>query len=354
MPSGASKDQTPGFDRQIKPEEVLEVMKRVGDWQLAHPSQHPPTDWTQAAGYAGIMALAETSGDSKYREAIVAMGEKNQWQLGPRIFHPDDHAVGQTYAELYLVYRDPKMIEPMRRQFDEVAVHLEGAQPLERKNDRWSWCDTLFMAPPAFLRLYAATGEARYRDCAVDNWWRTSDFLYDPEAHLFFRDSYYFSKAEANGTKVFWGRGNGWVMSGLVRMLQLLPTNDPARPRFEKQFKEMAAAVLRCQQPDGLWRASLLDPDSFPLKETSGSGFYTHALAYGINQGLLDRSVYEPAVRKAWLALVDCVSSDGKLTHVQPIGADPKSFNPDATEIYGVGAFLLAGSEVYRLAASDK
>jgi hypothetical protein len=37
------------------------------------------------------------------------------------------------------------------------------------------------------------------------------------------------------------------------------------------------------------------------------------------------------------------------LTHVQPIGADPKNFNPDSTEPYGVGAFLLAGSEVYRM-----
>ena len=52
---------------------------------------------------------------------------------------------------------------------------------------------------------------------------------------------------------------------------------------------------------------------------------------------------------KAWAALVACVAPDGKLTHVQPIGADPKKFDADATEAYGVGAFLLAGSEVYRL-----
>jgi rhamnogalacturonyl hydrolase YesR len=116
----------------------------------------------------------------------------------------------------------------------------------------------------------------------------------------------------------------------------------------------MAARVLTCQQPDGLWRASLLDPASYPLKETSGSGFFAYALAWGVNQGLLDRAAYEPAVWKAWQALVDCVTPEGRLTHVQPVGANPRQFDPDATEVYGVGAFLLAGSEVYRMAGPAK
>ena len=113
-------------------------------------------------------------------------------------------------------------------------------------------------------------------------------------------------------------------MAGLVRVLQYLPMNHPGRPRFEQLFKDMAEKILTCQQPDGLWRASLLDPESYPPKETSGSGFYTYALAWGVNQGLLDRAKFEPAVCKAWAALVDCVDADGKLTHVQPVGGDPK------------------------------
>lgn len=205
------------------------------------------------------------------------------------------------------------------------------------------------MAPPAWIRLWAATGDQRYLDFAVTNGWRTSAYLYDPTEHLYYRDSTYFTQREANGAKVFWSRGNGWVMGGLVRVLQYLPQDHPSRGRFETQFKEMAAKVLTCQQPDGLWRASLLDPASFPLQETSGSGFYTYALAWGINTGRLDRATSAPAVRQAWSALVGCVASDGQLTHVQPIGADPKKFPADATEVYGVGAFLLAGSEVYRL-----
>ena len=344
----------------FNPPAVLDALQRVADWQLAHPSiatNRPATGWVQAAGDAGFLALAGIAGDAKYRDAMLALGETNDWSLGRRVYDADDYCIGQTWAELYLLYRAPKMIAPLRERFDEILAHpsrvtsLKFAQHEDLKTrENWAWCDSLFMGPPAWMRLYAATHDEQYLTFAVTNWWRTAEFLYDPDEHLFFRDSTYFDKREANGKKVFWGRGNGWVMGGLVRVLQYLPMNHPDRPRFEQLFKDMAAKIVACQQADGLWRASLLDPDSYPLKETSGSGFYTYALAWGVNQGLLDRAAFEPSVRRAWAALVGCVDADGKLTHVQPIGADPKKFDDDATEVYGVGAFLLAGSEVYRMA----
>ena len=341
---------------QITPAAVLASMERVADWQLANPSPHRATEWTSGAGDAGFMALAGISGNPKYRAAMVAGGETNQWQPGPGFYDADDHCIGQTYAELYLLYREPRMIKPLRERFDAIldkpttVTNLAFVNPQARARENWSWCDALFMGPPAWMRLYAATDDERYMNFAVTNWWRTADYLYDNEEHLFFRDSTYFEKREANGKKVFWSRGNGWVMAGLARVLQYLPMNHPARPRFEGLFKEMAAKILACQQSDGLWRASLLDPASYPQKETSGSGFYTYALAWGVNQGLLDRAVFQPAVEKAWSGLNGCVDADGKLTHVQPIGADPKSFSENSTEVYGAGAFLLAGSEIYRMA----
>lgn len=336
--------------------DILATMERVADWQLAHPATYDPTDWTQAAGYAGIMALAGLSGSPRFQDAMVRMGEANAWQLGKRPYHADDHAVGQTYAELSQRLRDPRMIAPMRERFDWILAHpkddileFDEARNPDR-TDRWSWCDALFMGPPAWLKLWAATGEAKYLDFAVAKWWVTSDYLYDPEEHLYFRDSTQFAKREANGKKVFWSRGNGWVIAGLARTLDVLPADHPSRPRFVKQFEEMAAKLASLQRADGLWRASLLDPASYPLQETSGSAFHTFGLAWGINRGLLDRARYEPVVRRAWAALSSKVDADGRLTHVQPIGYDPRRFEPESTAPYGVGAFLLAGSEVYRLA----
>jgi hypothetical protein len=98
----------------------------------------------------------------------------------------------------------------------------------------------------------------------------------------------------------------------------------------------------------------MLDPAAYPAQETSGTGLFTYALAWGINQGLLDRATYEPAVLRAWAALSASVQPDGKLTHVQPIGRAPDGFPDDATEVYGVGAFLLAGSEVYRMGVQER
>jgi len=338
--------------KQPAPAEVLVVMERAADWQLTHPSKWAPNLWHPAAFYTGVMALTELSPNPRFHDAMMKMSELNGWKLAARPYHADDHAVGQTYAELYFKHKDPKMIAGLQAGLDYVLEHPMDdnlAFVGKQKNDRWAWCDALFMGPPAWLRLSVATGNLKYTNYMVEHWWKTSAYLYDKDEHLYYRDSTYFGKTEANGKKVFWGRGNGWVMAGLVRVLQYLPKNHPARPRYEQQYREMAAKIVTLQQADGLWRASLLDPASYPLKETSGSGFYCYALTWGINQGMLDRATVEPVVLKTWAALVACLQPDGKLTHVQPVGADPKAFPEDSTEIYGVGALLLAGSEIYRL-----
>jgi rhamnogalacturonyl hydrolase YesR len=340
-----------------KSAEVLAQMERVADWQIAHPSKQPVQGWVQAAGYAGVMALADLSASPRFHDAMMAMSEANAWEPAKRVYHADDVCVGQTYLELYFKHRDARMIAPLRARFDAILAHPKDdnldfdAKKNPDRLDKWSWCDALFMAPPAWVRMWKATGEKAYLDFAVENWWKTSAFLYDKDEHLYFRDSSYFAKREANGTKVFWGRGNGWVMGGFVRVLQLLPADHPARAKFEQQFRDMAAKLVTLQQSDGFWRASLLDPASYPAKEASGTGFYCYAFAWGIRMGLLDRATYEPAVLKAWAALNTCVQPDGKLAHVQPVGADPKKFDENSTEPYGIGAFLLAGSEIYRLGA---
>jgi unsaturated rhamnogalacturonyl hydrolase len=339
---------------------VLDEMQRVADWQLAHPVTVRPTGWICAVGDIGMMALAGISADPKYRDAMLSKGNANDWQLPQyqgRKYHADDQCIGQVWAELYLRYRQNTMIEPMRAKFDFILANPPEDQSLETipgtAENTWSWCDALFMAPPAWLRLYTATGDERYMNYAVSNFWRTADFLYDKNEHLFFRDSTFFDKREPNGAKIFWSRGNGWVFAGIVRILQYLPANHPDRPYFEQLYRDMAAEILSCQQPDGRWTSSLLDRADYPMPEASGSALFTYGLAWGINQGLLDRTTYEPGVRKAWAGLENCVDATGKVTHVQPHGAEPAQFPEDSTAPFGAGVFLLAGSEVYRLAVLE-
>jgi unsaturated rhamnogalacturonyl hydrolase len=325
---------------------VLAVMERAADWQLANPSRWGPLHWHNAAFYTGVMALAEVSPSPRFHDAMRQLGEKHGWQLAERIYHADDHAVGQTWAELYFRHGDARMIAPMRARFDHILAHpkddnleFDRAKNPDRL-DRWSWCDALFMAPPAWLRLGKATGDQRYLDFAVTKWWVTSDFLYDREEKLYFRDSTIFAKREPNGRKVFWSRGNGWVLAG--HFLEL---------RHEARACRVVGAVLACQQADGLWRAGLLDASAWPMQETSGSGFFCYAFAWGVNEGLLPREPYAAAALRTWTALEGFVQPDGKLTHVQPVGFTPVTFDPDHTEPYGVGALLLAGREIHRLLA---
>jgi rhamnogalacturonyl hydrolase YesR len=206
------------------------------------------------------------------------------------------------------------------------------------------------MGPPSLAMLAHVTGEQKYLDLVDSLWWKTTDYLYDPEEHLYFRDGSFLHKKEKNGKKIFWSRGNGWVMGGLVRILQNMPIDYPDRSRWIKLYKDMAARIASLQQPDGTWHASLLDPADYPSKETSGTTFYCYALAWGINHGILKKKKYSPVVWKAWKALVDCLHPNGMLGYVQYIGGAPGKVSYDDTEVYAVGAFLLAGSGIFKMA----
>jgi len=348
-----AREAAPPFSPAVERAAILTVMTAAADWQLDHPSTHPPYDWTQAAFYTGMMAFAGVTDAPKYVDAMKAMAEKNQWRPGLRPGHADDYAVIATYAQLFQREKIRAMLSPSlalfnflaTRKYDEPLVWGNGIESREL-----AWCDALFMGPPAMAAVSAATGDRKYLDLADRLWWKTTEYLYDKDEHLYFRDSRYFEQREPNGRKVFWSRGNGWVIAGLARLLQDMPADYPTRGRHVALFREMAEKVKAVQSPDGFWRSSLLDPGSRPNPETSGTGFFTYALAWGINNGVLDRAAYEPAVRKGWDALVRAVHADGMLGWVQQIGAEPGSANADSTEVYGTGALLLAGTEMLKLA----
>jgi len=340
-------------DKCFKPKEIKKAMTEAALWQLQNP-KHELFDWTNGAFYAGIFAAYQTTGDKKLMKAMLEMGEKNQWKPGPRLHHADDHAICQTYIDVFRIKKDLKRIIPFRKQMDKfIATPYEtsGIQKII-----WWWCDALFMAPPALVKLSMTTGDKKYMEYSDKLFHECYDMLYDKKENLFARDLGYVIKGdgndrvEANGKKIFWSRGNGWVMGGLVRILSEIPKDYKERSFYEKIYTEMADKIASLQQSDGLWRASLLDPQSYPGGEVSGSGFYTYALAWGINNGLLDKTKFMPVVQKAWKGLNGLIQPDGHVGWCQPIGADPrKNFNAESWEVYGTGAFLLAGSEVIKL-----
>jgi unsaturated rhamnogalacturonyl hydrolase len=329
----------------LNPAEVKKAIRKVADWQLNRVRDQYTTDWTMAALYTGFMAASATTGDLKYRLAMKDMGRKLDWKLGPRFNHADDVAVSQTYLELDLLDHAPMMIADTHAQFLR-AMRIQS----DPEHLVWWWCDALFMAPPAWVRMYKVKGDRAFLDHMNRDWWMTSNKLYDQQQHLYSRDASFLDKKEANGQKLFWSRGNGWVMAGIVRVLQYMPDDYPDRTKYVTQLQEMAAKVASLQGQDGLWRPGLLDPQAYPLPEVSGSAFFTYALAWGVNQHLLDRKTYQPVTERSWKGLIGHIYQDGRLGCIQPIGAAPDSYKPTASYTYGVGAFLLAGSEVAKLA----
>jgi rhamnogalacturonyl hydrolase YesR len=350
---------------EVAPDDIRTVLKKVADFQIRTPLIHPGADWTNAALYAGMVEWASIAGDEKYYDWLKETGTKNGWTYNhredPRArYHADDYCVGQMYIEMYRKFKDPGMFMPIRNYLDQI---LKNPSKVDLEfifadtwwaTERWSWCDALFMGPTVWAKTGKETSDGKYFDFMYREYKATTDYLYSREDSLYFRDSRYFTQREANGAKMFWGRGNGWVFAGLPIILRELPDDYPYTFYFENIYKEMGARILSLQDEQGYWHASLLDPASYPNPEMSATAFFIYGLAWGINHGYFDRAAYLPAVLKGWNAMVNSVWPDGKVGWIQPIGENPKNVTREMTEVYGVGAFLLAGTEIYRLMKNEK
>jgi rhamnogalacturonyl hydrolase YesR len=208
------------------------------------------------------------------------------------------------------------------------------------------------MSPATLAGFSRATGDPRYADLALAEVDQSIALLYDQEQRLFYRDSRFIGVRGEHGRPLFWSRGNGWALAGLVNMLAALPPGDERAVRYRRLFRDMADRIKDLQQDDGSWPASLLDRGQAP--EMSGTGLFVFALGWGVNAGLLDADRYEPAILRGWAALNRGLGPDGALGGVQPIGDRPAAARPNDHQPFGTGAFLLAGAQVLDLIAVDQ
>ena len=333
---------------------IKKSMIKAYKWQQENP-KHNLNDWTNGAYYIGITKAYQATGNKAYAKGLKAMAESLDWMPGKRWYHADDITICQSYIYMKEDEVDGANLQPtvdvLNRVMTEKYDWKSDIKPIY-----WWWCDALFMGPPVFVHYGVLSGEEKYLKANDKLYKECYDLLFDKEEHLFARDMKYQWKGdkeflkEANGQKIFWSRGNGWVIGGLALLLQKMPLDYENRGFYEELFKTMAAKLKSIQPDDGMWRSSLLDPDAYPHGEVSGTGFDTFAFLWGINNGILDRDEYLPAAEKALKGLMACQQKDGKMGWVQPIGADPKrNFSADSWEVYGTGAYLLAASEMLKI-----
>lgn len=310
-------------------------------------------DWVEGTYFAGLSEFYKYTKEKKYLDEMIKVGVECDWEPRGRPYDLNEYCMIQTYCDLYEATGNFYMID--KSAFMAKMPFIRYIKPDLRVannphvDEWWSWCDGLFMGPPAYARLGKLLNDRRYWDYMNENWWRTSDYLYNKKDSLFFRDDQRFTQRSSNGTNVYWARGNGWVIGGLCRTLDYLPKDYPTRARFEQQYLELITKLKTLQTAEGFWPPSLLDFKQYPFKESSGTAFYCYGFAWGINNGLLDKEKYLPVVVKAWNFLLSCRLTSGALGFVQPIGGEPDNVKSTDTQAYGEGAFLMAGTEILKM-----
>lgn len=312
------------------------------------------SNWVAATFYVGASRLARVSDDRRTLRFLSAVADHYNYSVrgarsGKTMLNADDIAIGDLYEELYARRGQEGVLMPLRQRLDWQVPYLARAE--DTPSLVWWWADALYMAPPVFARMTAITGDPKYLNAADKEWRRTAARLWVEDEKLFLRDERFKDEnhRDADGDRIYWSRANGWVMGGLVRWLESVPADFAGRGFYVDLFQKMAGRIAGLQQEDGLWRASLLDPEAYPEAETSGSVFYVYALAWGINHGLLDRDTYLPYVLKGWAGLNRHVLANGLVGAAQKTGDQPVSTDPEDVGLYASGTYILAGLEVASL-----
>jgi len=357
----------PGFTQSLpSKKETLKKLRLANQYfmqtwpdagkEIVTNKARPSNIWTRAVYYEGLMALYSIDKKKAYYDYAVSWGEKHQWGLreGIQTRNADNQCCGQTYIDLYLIDRKPERIKDIKASIDAMM-----ATP---KTDDWTWIDAIQMAIPVFTRLGVEYKDTMYFRRMTDMYLHSrnqqgGNGLYNPADRLWWRDKDFVPPyKEPNGEDCYWSRGNGWVVAALVRVLSQLPKDNSNYALYLQDYKDMIAALPSIQRTDGYWNVSLHDSTHFGGKELSGTSLFVYGMAWGVNNGLIDKQQYLPVLTKAWSSLIrDCVHADGSLGYVQGTGKEPKDGQPvnydhkPDFEDYGLGCFLLAGSEIYKL-----
>lgn len=338
-------------------------MKKYADYRMPsfQKKVRPSNIWTRTVYYEGLLAMYSIYPLEEYYEYALGWANFHEWGFhrGTTTRHADNYSPGQIYLDLYSIC--PNDAEKIRKTRANIDMLTNTPQVNE-----WWWIDAIQMGGPIFAKMGHLTGEQKY----FDKLWAMYEYtrnehgdngMFNPKDGLWWRDQDFDPPyKEPNGANCYWSRGNGWVYAALARIMDEIPADEKHRADYLNDFLTMTEAIKKCQRTDGFWNVSLHDPNHFGGKETTGTSLFVYGLAWGINHDLLDKAEYLPIVEKAWHAMVkEAVHDNGFLGYVQGTGKEPKDGQPvtyDSVpdfEDFGIGCFLLAGSEVYKLAEAE-
>lgn len=334
--------------------------------------ERPSNLWTRGVYFEGLFALANMERllarehYNTYYMYISGWGNAHKWtpRNGTKTRDADDYCCCQTYIDM-------GHVGPTIECMDNLIAcrnvpQKQGNGSSNGSFGDWTWIDAIQMGLPVMSKLSAVMlkrGDSDYLRYAEQGWqmYRTSrdsiaGGLFNKKEGLWWRDKDFVPPfTTPNGRQCYWSRGNGWVYAALVRAMQALPS-DPHYNDYKKDYLLMTKALLKCQQPDGFWYASLADPKDFGGKELSGTALFIYGMAWGVRQGYLSAKKYTPIIFRTWNQMVKyCVHPDGILGYVQGTGKQPSDSQPvdydkePDFDDYGLGCFLLCGTEIVKM-----
>lgn len=267
---------------------------------------------------------------------------------------------GSAMLEAYAECEDPNFVA--------IAHKIAGfmINRLERKKDgtffreclgdyseNTMWADDLYMSTP-FLRRYAGiTGSQSALDEAAQQFLLFKKYLFMPEQKIM---SHVFDFKYERATGIPWGRGNGWTIFSLSEVLEVLPSEHPARPELLAFFNELCEGYLKLQGENGLWHQVLNDPDAY--QEASCTAMFAFAFARGVRFSWLNEpSPYAQAAMKAWEGLTgNAIDRQGNVHGVcsgSRYSFTAEYYKEDLLTVFndnhGIGIMMLAGTEVLKL-----
>lgn len=284
--------------------EPLRVGLRLAQQFAAQPSDGAK-HYKEACAWYGALQLAALLGDQALIDALAQRYQPLKHSYGELLAgagHVDQNVFGIVPFELFKQRPDQSYLDD--------GVALARHQQAHLKEQIRFAIDDMFMITGLQVQAYRVTKERAFLDDAAESMVAYLAKLQQSDGTFHHRDT----------VPLRWGRGNGWVASGLTELMRELPPNHAHYGVIRAGYERMMAGLLRYQIAEGegagLWR-QLLDYDSADnWPETSGSAMFTNALITGVKSGWLSAEAYGPAARKAWIALVGYLEPDASLRNV--------------------------------------
>jgi unsaturated rhamnogalacturonyl hydrolase len=253
------------------------------------------------------LRLSELTGDKSHRaevEGIVApflAGEKSpvpkngSEQAGHLIFAELAARTSGAGRERWIVL--------CRAAADQIFDQQGQPLPLMPYHNEMS--DAVFMAGPILAATGKLTGERKYFGAAATH--------FASMRKLCLRDDGIYRHSPL--CEAAWGRGNGFPALGLAWALSEWPDDHLAKNELLAEFQKHMAALKPFQDAKtGCWHQVIDHPESYD--EYSCTCMIGFAMQRGIRSGWLAKDDYQSSVDRAWRAIEERTSFDGKLVNV--------------------------------------